>query len=156
MAETHGDSGYDANRWDPFRDPIASNVEVSEAMDDFGTNLHIVADSRSPWSPTALTPVDRYMQVQAEAQVPSDGVVPAEATRRKTSPTLFDQWLVIPQQAQSIIDREDPANHLSHWNSSAVPPPREVMDSVVENGTVDPRVLDLHSRGWTWSLILSN
>ena len=147
--ENQGDSAYNDKYWSSFCNPTASTAEVSEAMDDFGRNLHIVADSRSPWSPTAPIPVDGYTQIQAESQAPSDGANSAEVTRRNTSPNLYDQWLLIPQQAPSI-GPEEPANHPSHWNSSAVPAQRGVMNSVVEDGTVDPRALDLRSRGRTW------
>ena len=117
-------------------------------MGGFGTNIHRIADSRPPWLPRAPIPVDEYAQMQVDSQAPSDGVDPAEASRRNTGSMLYDQWLLVPQPAP-YIGSEGPLSHLGHWNSSAAPALPGVMDCFVEDGTVDPRALELHSQGWT-------
>ena len=131
-----------------FAIPQRPFAEASQAMDGFGTNIRMIADSRSPWSLRAPFLVDEYTQMQADSQAPGDGVISPEASRPNTRPILYDQWLLVPQQAP-YIGSEGPASHPGHWNSSAVPAPRGVIDSFSGVGTVDPRALEFHSRGWT-------
>ena len=132
----------------PFAIPQRRFAEASEAMDGVDTDIHMIADSRPPWSPSASIPVDGYTQMQADSQASSSGVNSAEASRRNIDPMVYDQWLLLPQQAP-YIGNEGPVSHPGYWNSSAVPAPRGVIDPFVEDGTVDPRALELHSRAWT-------
>ena len=118
--------------------------EAMGAIHDSCTNLHIAADSGSSWTQMPPLPMDGYMQVQTETQAAIDGNYPAEATGRTPNLDLYDPWFSdIPQGAPPSSGPEAPVNS-NHWNSLA---PRLSQDLIasVEDGTVDPRAIELRS-----------
>lgn len=147
-AVNQGDSAYDGKHWGSFHAPTGRFAETSGATDGFDANIHMIADSRPPWSSSAPIPVDEYTQMQADSQGPSDGVHPADALWGIIDPMVYDQRLLLPQQAP-YIGSEGPVSSLGYWNSSAVPSPLGMIGPSADHGTVDPRALDLHSRGCT-------
>lgn len=95
-----------------------------------------------PWLQMSPVPIDRYLQRQAKPQALIDGKYSAEATRRSPNLNLYDRWLPnVPQQAPST-GREESMNCHSQWNPSAGGLSQEIIYSM-EDGTVDPRALDL-------------
>lgn len=132
--------------WNSFRwihaDHAASNDEATEAIDDVCMDLHIATDTRSPWSQISLAPVDGHGQMQAVPQAPTDRIYSAEATRHNENLHMYDQWLLNVSQQGPSNGHQEPKNQSSHWGSPTARLPQDVIDSV-ENGTVDPRALDL-------------
>ncbi|KAL9633634.1 MAG: hypothetical protein Q9164_004585 [Protoblastenia rupestris] len=143
-------NGYDTGR---TIDAAVKPLSEAECLDQTaewpgaapqGDSGYDAADSGSSWSQMPPLPMDGYMQVQAETQAAIDGNYPAEATGRTPNLDLYDPWFSdIPQGAPPCSGPEVPVNS-DHWNSLA---PRLSQDLIasVEDGTVDPRALELRS-----------
>ncbi len=111
-------------------------------MDDLCTNLHIATYSGSPWSQMSPIPIDGYRQMQAGLQAPIDGNPSAEATRRSPNLNLYNQRLSNVSQQAPFTGRKQSMDYLNHWNPSAACLPQQMIYPM-EDGTVDPRALDL-------------
>lgn len=115
---------------------------ATEAVDNLCANLHIVTDPGSPWSQPPVASTDRYMRTLAVPQRDDGGDYLTETTTRSPSLYVYDQWPSNTVQQDPPTSRQEPVARSSHWRSPPTCLPQEVIDSV-ENGTVDPRALNL-------------
>lgn len=106
------------------------------------TNLHIATDLESPWPHIPPVPAHGYLQMQEIPQVSFEENYSAGSTTRSPDTLMYHQWCSSsPQQAPNATHQQG-VNQTSHRNSPAARLPQEVIDSV-EDGTVDPRALNL-------------
>ena len=82
------------------------------------------------------------MHTPAVPQTDDGGDYLADAIRRSPDLYLYDQWLSNAVHQDPPHSHQEPVARPSHWKSPPTRLPQEVIDSV-ENGTVDPRALNL-------------
>lgn len=115
---------------------------ATEAVDSLCASLYTATDLGSPWSHLPAASIDEYMHTPVVPQRNDGGDYLIDSTRRSPSLHLYDQWLSDPVQQGPPARHHEPVARPSHWKSPPTRLPQEVIDSV-ENGTVDPRALNL-------------